>query len=130
MPATQERPAHIVRRRRVRAWLRSKDPEAIVGRAGNSSSCPLAEFIKEDHGATSASVSNHLYSWSNGDSGTRRMTRWMRVFIRRIDSYSGRGIRARTALRILTRAEQEAGLRPSPAASATSEVAQEAPTAE
>lgn len=77
------------------AWLAAQEPEAVVGRAGRTGSCPLAEFARY-LGAPQPKVnSDH---WIPGNSGRYRpLPGWARDFVAELDEEYGDGEQAVTA---------------------------------
>lgn len=88
-------------RQRLMAWLEARDG-MIVGTVGSYRDCPLANFLREECGATNPAVLPIRYTLNDRHPGPARyrpMPLWARAFVEGVDSgYAGDPILAREAL--------------------------------
>jgi len=96
-------------RRKFRAWLAAKNPDAIVGRNRDCHACPIATFYCEASGGNEVVISKN----ENCDividrgGGERLLPLWAERFVRRVDDEADGAITAGRALAILDVCELE-----------------------
>lgn len=84
------------------AWLRAKQPDAIVGENRDCHSCPIANFYSETSGGADIVIFDRGddFRIDRGDGG-RPAPRWASQFIDAVDGDQDGKITARRALQIL-----------------------------
>jgi hypothetical protein len=60
------------------AWLRTKQPRAVVGLRGRAGRCPTAELLRELAGAPDPAVYSDTYRMDRMNSPTLRLPGWTR----------------------------------------------------
>lgn len=91
----------------VRAWARSKAPDAVAGFSSTSDDCPLAQFLKAIPTLHMASVSYNYYAvWAENGRQTRELPIWAKRFVYTVDTCFSGPVTAEQVLVALDDAER------------------------
>ena len=93
--------------RRVKAWLKEKAPDEVVGRSGTVDHCPLATYLRGT-GLWEPGVSDHsVILMGDLDAETHMLPTWAREFVRYIDHKRRRGrkVTAKEAMEVMAQVE-------------------------
>jgi hypothetical protein len=76
-------------RRRVKAWLESKEDGAIVGRRNHLTACPLANYLPRTTGQKVQVMSGWGIIKNDEGDYTRRFPNWSATFVDFVDNVAG-----------------------------------------